>query len=292
MYIVLNFKLNFNETTNKLDFYEISMDKDKKIISDFFDISELNSIVKNSYKLGDEIHVYCINDETLQKKLNVSSNKIIYKFQIKSYVEFRILKESSKSESQNQFMLYRFCSTIDNLIEKNKWDKCINGLLDTLDLDSLLSVSEYLEYIPKSSINLPYITNALEKIKNKALIKSFEIDEIDIKKIASLVDINAHLVISRIKIHLYSNITDIDSLEKELDFLIDIWDKNLIKLLYKDYINKLALINCYSEQFDKKDTLKKSELILTKITKCVDLNSDEINEKFNSLFKQNKRLLF
>ena len=292
MYIVLNYKLNFNEQTNSSDFYEICVDSDKDIISDMYDIIELSNIVENNYSLGESIYVYCIKEETLNEIVDEFKKKRIYKFQVKSYVKFKILKESSKHQNKNQFMMYKFCSTIDKLISENKWDKCVDGLIETLDYKSLLKVSEYLKYTPKNSDTINHITSAVKKIENTIVIKSFDIKDMNICDIVKLLNsdvTNKNLLISRLKSHIYDEI-DLNTLEKEINYLIEISHIDLLRYMYKDYLNKLIVLNYNTDDSNKKDYLLKSNAILDEISFYIDKENNNLSEQFNSIFKQNKRL--
>lgn len=297
MYIVLNYKLSFNKEQNENDYYEISMETDKKITLDSFDIVELNKIVKENYLLGDDIHVYCINENSIEKRINEIQSKTVYRFQIKSEVEFKVLKESSKYKNQSDFMVYKFCSTTEELILQNKWEKCVNGLIETLDFKTLLDVSNYLRDIPKNVQNMSLINEAIEKIEEKALIKSFETNPIDIRDIIRLLDDNGKndsLITSRLKIHIYSKYVDLESLEDEIKLLSSLKNKDLLNSLSEDYTNKLVIIYS-STDTEKKEVFKRCEYILDLIVEFLDTNafdSFKIKEKYNFLLKQNKRLLF
>lgn len=297
MYIVLNYKLNFEKEKNEENYYEISIKSDKKVTLDSYDIVELNNMVKQNYSLGDDIHVYCIDENSIQKRINEIQNKTIYKFQIKSEVEFKVLKESSKHKNLNNFMIYKFCSTIEELIIQNKWEKCVNGLIETLDFKTLLDISNYLRDLPKNSQNISIINEAIEKIEEKALIKSFDKNPIKIQDIIRLLDDNKNnesLIISRLKIHIYSSCLNLSNLEDEIQVLSNLKNKNLLNSLSEDYANKL-IISRYSSDIEKKDMLKKSENIFNLIINFLEENafdSFKIKEKYDFLLKQNKRLIF
>lgn len=297
MYIVLNYKLNFNKEQNEYDYYEISIDANKGITLDSFDIVELNKIVSDNYCLGDDIHVYCVDENSIEKKLSEIQNKVIYRFQIKSEVEFKMLKESSKYKNQNSFMVYRFCSTIEELILQNKWEKCVNGLIQTLDFKTLLDVSNYLRDMPKNVQNISLINQAIGKIEEKALIKSFETNPIDIGDILQLLDdnqTNDSLIISRLKIHIYSKCANLDILEHEVKLLSNLKNKNLLNSLSEDYANKFIIIYSSSD-IEKKETFKRCEHILNILIEFLESNAFDpfkVKEKYNFLLKQNKRLPF
>lgn len=297
MYIVLNYKLNFNKEQNENDYYEISVETDKKITLDSFDIVELNRIVKENYLLGDDIHVYCINEDSIEKRINEIQSKTIYRFQIKSEVEFKVLKESSKYKNQSNFMVYKFCSTTEELILQNKWEKCVNGLIETLDFKTLLDVSNYLRDIPKNVHNMSLINEAIEKIEEKALMKSFETNPIDIKDIIKLLNDthkNDSLIISRLKIHIYSKYVDLDILENEINMLSNLQNKNILNSLSEDYANKFVIMYSSSD-VEKREVSKKCEDILGVIIQFLESNSfdaSKIKEQYNFLLKQNKRLRF
>ena len=264
MYIVLNYKLNFSAKNNANDFYEICVDYDKNIISPIYDIVELSNIVENNYSLGESIYVYCIDENTLNETIDDFKKKRIYKFQVKSYVNFKLLKESSKYENKNQFMIYKFCSTIDSLISENKWDKCVDGLVETLDYSSLLKISEYLKYTPKNSDTISHISNAVKKIEATIVIKSFDINNIEIIDIVKLLnsDINnKNLLVVRLKNHIYDEI-DLETLEEEINYLTSTPHTNLLSYIYQDYINKLIILNYNIEDDDKKYYISKSNEIL------------------------------
>lgn len=292
MYIVLNYKLNFSAKSNSDDFYEICVDYDKNIISPIYDIVELSDIVENNYSLGESIYVYCIDENTLNETIDDFKKKRIYKFQVKSYVNFKILKESSKYENKNQFMMYKFCSTIDSLISENKWNKCVDGLVETLDYNSLLKISEYLKYIPKNSETINHISNAVKKIEATIVIKSFDINNIDIIDIVKLLnsDINnKSLLIVRLKNHIYDEI-DLKTLEGEINYLTSTPYTNLLSYVYQDYINKLVILNYNIDDDNKKYHISKSNEILEKISSYIGDTNLGLNNKFNSIFKQTKRL--
>lgn len=292
MYIVLNYKLNFSAKSNSNDFYEISVDYDKSIISPIYDIVELSDIVEKNYSLGESIYVYCIDESTLNEIVDNFKKKKIYKFQVKSYVNFKILKESSKYENKHQFMIYKFCSTIDSLISENKWDKCVDGLIETLDYNSLLKISEYLKYIPKNSETISHISNAVKKIEATIVIKSFDINNIEVIDIIKLLnsDINNKgLLVARLKKHIYDEI-NLETLEEEINYLTSTSHTNLLSYIYEDYINKLVILNYNIEDEDKKAYISKSNEILEKISSYIGDIDLELNNKFNSIFKQSKRL--
>ena len=292
MYIVLNYKLNFNENTNSNDFYEICVDSNRNIIANMYDIIQLSDIVENNYQLGESIYVYGIKKDTLNEVIDEFKKKKIYKFQVESYVKFKILKESSKHQNKNQFMMYKFCSTIDKLIAENKWDMCVDGLIETLDYKSLLKVSEYLRYTSKNSDTINHISNAIKKIENTIVVKLFEIKNIDIYDIIKLLnssETNKDLLISRLKTHIYSEI-NLDELEKEVQYLIEMCPNSLLEYIYKDYINRLVILNYNVDELNKKNYLIKSNAILNEISLNINKENNDLIEKFNSIFKQNKRL--
>lgn len=292
MYIVLNYKLNFSAKNNSNDFYEICVDYDKNIISPIYDIGELSNIVESNYFLGESIYVYCIDEDTFNEIFDDFKKKKIYKFKVKSYVSFKILKESSKYENKNQFMMYKFCSTIDSLISENKWDKCVDALVETLDYNSLLKISEYLKYIPKNSETINHISNAVKKIEATIVIKSFDIDNIEIIDIVKLLnsDINNRsLLIIRLKNHIYDEV-DLKTLEDEINYLTSTPYTNLLSYVYQDYINKLIILNYNISDYNKKYCISKSNEILEKIASYIGDTNLELNNKFNSIFKQSKRL--
>lgn len=297
MYIVLNYKLDFKKDINEENYYEISVNSDKKITLDSYDIVKLNNMVKENYSLGDDIHVYCINENSIQKRINEIQNKIIYKFQIKSEVEFKVLKESSKHKNLNNFMIYKFCSTIETLIVQNKWEQCVNGLIETLDFKTLLDISNYLRDLPKNSQNMSILNETSEKIEEKALIKSFDKNSIKMSDIIKLLDNNKNnesLIISRLKIHIYSSYLNLNSLEDEIKLLSNLKNKNLLNVLCEDYANKL-IISQSSSEIERKEIFKKSEYIFGLLINFLEENSFDsfnIKEKYNFLVKQNKRLIF
>lgn len=297
MYIVLNYKLNFSREQSEFNYFEISSNSNKMITLDSFDIVELSKIVKNNYLLGEDIHVYCLNKNTFEKNINEMQDKITYKFQVKSEVDFKILKESSNYKNQNTFMVYRFCSMIEDLIYSNRLKGCVNRLVESLDFKTLLEISNYLKNLPKNINNLSSINNAIEKIEEKALIKSFEVNCIELEDIIELLSYDCkckNLILSRIKIHLYSRYVDFNILEKEINMLVNIPNKQILHLLSEDYVNKLILLYSTSNE-EKKDVLKKCESILRMIINFLDTNSfdsSKITEQHNFLLKQNRRLLF
>ena len=59
--------------------------------------------------------------------------------------------------------------------------------------------------------------------------------------------------------------------------------------MYKDYLNRLVILNYEVDEFNKKDYLYKSNEILDKISLYIDRDIN-LKEKFNCVFKQNKRL--
>lgn len=297
MYIVLNYELKFKD--EKDNFHQISIDKEKDIILDYFDIVKLNQIVRENYQLGENIHVYCIEKDTFKKETNELDNKHIYKFKIKKEVSFKDLKYTSNHKQQNDFKVYKFCSMIDKLIQQKQWEKCIEGLIESLDFKNLIKVSVYLRSIPKNQSNLLLINNAIEKIEEKALLKSFELNSVEIKDIIKLLDYqytNESLIISRLKNHIYSEDIDLTILEKEINMLSELSNKNLLSVLSEDYGNKLILI--YSSTInnsDKKEIFKKCEILFLNIIDFLEISqcdTNNIKEKYNFLVKQNKRLLF
>lgn len=297
MYIVLNYELKFKE--EKDNFHQISIDKDKDIILDYFDIVKLNKIVRENYKLGESIHVYCLDKDSFKKETNELDDKYIYKFKIKKEVSFKDLKYTSNHKQQNDFKVYKFCSMIDTLIQQNQWEKCIEGLIETLDFKNLIQISIYLRGIPKNQSNISLINSAIERIEEKALLKSFELNSVEIKDIIKLLDYqytNESLIISRLKNHIYSEDIDLNVLENEIDILSELSNKNLLNALSEDYGNKLILI--YSSTInnnDKKEIFKKCESLFLNIIDFLEISqcdTNKIKEKYNFLVKQNKRLLF
>lgn len=297
MYLVLNYRLNFDDEFDINNYYELSMHSSKNVFVDMFDCEELNKCLRDNYSLGEDIHVYCIEPETLTINQDELNEKSIYRFKIKSEVPFKILKSSSKYLNQNNFMVYRFCSSMQDLIKQNKWEQCVQGLINSLNFNSLIEVSNFLKDSPKSSKDEFIINKAIEEIEHKALLESFNIKGVDIKDIIniSLKDKGSeNLIISRIKSRIYSEIEDVESIFLDLKILKSIENTNILKELSLDYMNKIILIYC-SASVGKKDILKKAELIVDDLIGYLESNNYEycyIEEQYNNLIKQSKRLCF
>lgn len=297
MYLILNYELNFDKNNNLNDYYEVSIPENKNVLIDTFNCIDLNKALRESYLLGDDIHVYCINEETLSIQNDQINENTVYKFQIKSEVPFKILKESSKRLNQNNFMVYKFCSTINELICQNKWEKCIQGLLDNLDFNTLVEVSKFLRNMPKSTKNFDLINDAIEKMEDKLITKSFEVNNLDIEYIAKLLNENnssKDLIKSRIKIYIYSDITSIEELDINIKILNNIDDKNILKELFLDCVNKLIILS-YEIDYDRKEYFKKIEEIIDNIINYFKNNNCEylsIQEKYASFIKLSKKLYF
>lgn len=300
MYIVLNYKLILKNENNKSNYYEISMDKDKEIISTSYDVVKLSKIVRENYSLGEDIHVYCIDEYSFEQKTNEIQNKNIYKFKVKAEVGFKDLKSTSRLYSKNDFMVYKFCSNIEKLIFQKEWDKCLAGLVESLDFKTLLDIAIYLKNLPKNQNNISLINDAIDKIEEKALLKSFETNSVKVDDLIKLLDgsyKNELLVISRLKNHIYSGYTDLDVLNNEVNILSELSNKNIFKHLSEDYADKLILIysSCNNINSEKKEIFKKCESTFNKIVIFLEENqfdSSKIKEKYEFLMKQKKRLLF
>lgn len=297
MYLILNYKLNFDEKKNLEDIYEISTPIGKDILVELFDCEQLNKALKNNYSLGEDIHVYCIDGESLESDTDELNKTISYKFKIKSEVPFKLLKQSSKYINQNNFMVYKFCSTTKDLIIQNKWEQCIQGLVDSLDFETLIEVANFLKNIPKSTQDIDLINEAIEKIEYKALIESFNIDNLNIKDILKMqyVDDNIeNIIISRVKSHIYSDSVGLEQIQEDICILKSVSHKDILKKLSSDYMNKFILIFSCMEA-NRKEGFRKIEILVEELIdflKKFQYPYSHVEEKYNILIKQNKKLYF
>lgn len=297
MYLILNYKLNFDEKKNLGDIYEISTPIGRDILVELFDCEQLNKALKNNYSLGEDIHVYCIDGESLETDSDELSKKISYKFKVKSEVPFKLLKQSSKYINQNNFMVYKFCSTTKDLIIQNKWEQCIQGLVDSLDFETLIEVSNFLKNIPKSSQDIDLINEAIKKIEYKALIESFNINNLNIKDILKMqyVDENIeNIIVARVKAHIYSDSLGLEQIKEDICVLKSISHKDILRKLSLDYMNKFILIFSCIET-NRKECFRKIEVLIEELIDFLKKHKyhySHIEEKYNILIKQNKKLYF
>lgn len=292
MYIVLNYDLNIDKSDKPI-YHKIRINQKERVICNSFDIAELSKILSKNYVLGDDIHVYYI--ESLESTRDNDTDTITHSFYIQSEVEFRILKESSQRKNINDFMVYRLCSTVDELITQQKWDKCIEGLINSSDLKHLIKVYTYLNENynkPKYSTD---ISNTIERIQEKVLTKLFDNNCIDIVDVVEFLNReNCSLILSKLKLHIYSEDTNFNVLEHDIDVISTSSKISLLCPLFRDYTDKAILIYFYCDA-NKKESFLRCQLFLKKIIDILDknnLDSSIITEKYTFFLNHKKWLLF
>lgn len=296
MYIVLNYKLEYTESEVNDTVYHISCPLDRHIILDAFNAETINTIVKSYYKLGEEIHVYAICEDEFRQNTDTLKNKISYDFKIRKEVPFWMLRDSSDEKNLTTIRIYQFCSMVKYLIAKGRFEECIKGLIDALELEELLEVLEFLKDIPKSDKEQLIIENSIEEIKSNALLKYLNCDTISIDTMINLLSNNKQkrtIIISKMKSQISSRAT-LEDLENDIDFLERIHDKSVLSELSIDYINKLTLL--YLENYSEdKDYLKQCKKLAEKLIECLKLNkydSSELERKYAILKKQERKYIF
>lgn len=303
MYLILNQDLKTKDRVFE-DMYQVSISSNKDVFVEMFDMEEFNNRLLKNYSLGEDIHVYLIDENSIKKKEDVLSENLIYTFKVLREVSFKILKSTSLYLEENVFMMYKFCSSIDSLIASGKWDKCVEGLINSLDFFKLVKIFDFLKSKTKTSSNIDIINKTIESVRENLILKSFDEVNIDFKCYLMLISLDSkyfNLLISRIKLSIYKDVCSLEDIE-DIIKSIQIYNKNfLFKFLSLEILERVLVLKSqmnypkkiFNEFYDSIYNIIKSELMDGESEKLgIDFKEyyKDIESLNESIIKSNKKL--
>lgn len=244
MYLILNQDLKTKDKVFE-DMYQVSISSNKDVFVEIFDMEEFNNRLLKNYNLGEDVHVYLIDENSIKKREDTLSKNVVYTFKVLREVSFKILKNTSLYLEENIFMMYKFCSSIDSIIASGKWDKCVEGLINSLDFFKLIKIFDFLKSTTKTSSNIETINKTVESIRENLILKSFDEVDINFKYYLMLISLDSkyfNLLISRIKLSIYKDVSSLEDIEDIIKY-IQIYNKKfLFKFISIEILESILLL--------------------------------------------------